>query len=205
MAELYILNQAIRTLKNECNNHEQCEDCPLWDDRDCLLFESPYQWQYLRQNIDIINTGTHYGCNSNGEHEKCDKCPLECKKRNTMLFHNQKRGRRMVKLLLEFEKSEELGAVLNVVDENDCCLNMFTGDEATKLYSKLAAVKEDTKEEIRDCNTCANSTEPDEVDNGCYMCCKGYENNYIPDLKKMQKEIDKLKRECEYINKRLGY
>lgn len=38
----------------------------------------------------------------------------------------------------------------------------------------------DRFEEKRDCNNCANSTEPDEVDNGCYMCCKGYENNYKP-------------------------
>ena len=30
------------------------------------------------------------------------------------------------------------------------------------------------------CNNCANYTEPDEVDNGCYLCCKGYEDNYEP-------------------------
>lgn len=30
----------------------------------------------------------------------------------------------------------------------------------------------------KDCSNCANYTEPDEVDNGCYLCCKGYENNY---------------------------
>ena len=32
----------------------------------------------------------------------------------------------------------------------------------------------------KDCNTCANNTDFDEVDNGCYMCCKGLENNYEP-------------------------
>ena len=32
----------------------------------------------------------------------------------------------------------------------------------------------------KNCNNCANYTEPDEVDNGCYLCCKGYENNYKP-------------------------
>ena len=32
----------------------------------------------------------------------------------------------------------------------------------------------------KDCNNCANYAEPDEVDNGCYLCCKGYENNYEP-------------------------
>lgn len=32
----------------------------------------------------------------------------------------------------------------------------------------------------KDCNNCANYTESDEIDNGCYLCCKGYENNYKP-------------------------
>ena len=32
----------------------------------------------------------------------------------------------------------------------------------------------------KNCNNCANYTEPDEVDNGCYLCCKGYEDNYEP-------------------------
>ena len=32
----------------------------------------------------------------------------------------------------------------------------------------------------KNCNNCANYTESDEVDNGCYLCCKGYENNYEP-------------------------
>ena len=30
------------------------------------------------------------------------------------------------------------------------------------------------------CITCANYTDPYEVDNGCYMCCKGLEDNYVP-------------------------
>lgn len=36
------------------------------------------------------------------------------------------------------------------------------------------------QEITKDCNTCANNTEPDEIDNGCYMCCKGIEDNYQP-------------------------
>lgn len=32
----------------------------------------------------------------------------------------------------------------------------------------------------KNCNNCANYTESDEVDNGCYLCCKGYEDNYEP-------------------------
>lgn len=36
------------------------------------------------------------------------------------------------------------------------------------------------KQYSKDCSNCKNYTEPDEVDNGCYMCCKGFENNYEP-------------------------
>ena len=35
----------------------------------------------------------------------------------------------------------------------------------------------------KNCSNCANYTEPDEVDNGCYLCCKGYEDNYEPKVK----------------------
>ena len=31
----------------------------------------------------------------------------------------------------------------------------------------------------KDCNNCANYTLPDKLDN-CYLCCKGYEDNYEP-------------------------
>ena len=34
--------------------------------------------------------------------------------------------------------------------------------------------------EYKDCDNCANNTDWDEVDRGCYMCCKGLENNYQP-------------------------
>lgn len=33
---------------------------------------------------------------------------------------------------------------------------------------------------MAECKTCANYTDFNEVDNGCYMCCKGLENNYKP-------------------------
>ena len=36
------------------------------------------------------------------------------------------------------------------------------------------------KETSKDCNNCTNNTELDEVDNGCYMCCKGFEDNFQP-------------------------
>ena len=64
----------------------------------------------------------------------------------------------------------------------------YCGDEDETLVSQdlfvnawMPLVKPYKLEEpLKDCNTCANYTEPDEVDNGCYMCCKGYENNYQP-------------------------
>lgn len=34
--------------------------------------------------------------------------------------------------------------------------------------------------DVRDCSNCANNTEPDEIDNGCYMCSKGLENSFVP-------------------------
>lgn len=36
------------------------------------------------------------------------------------------------------------------------------------------------KKEEKNCDNCANNTDWDEVDRGCYMCCKGLENNYEP-------------------------
>ena len=45
-------------------------------------------------------------------------------------------------------------------------------DKAIEIVKQGGATKS--------CNNCANYTEPDEVDNGCYLCCKGYEDNYEP-------------------------
>ena len=44
----------------------------------------------------------------------------------------------------------------------------------------IKIVKEVAKEykaPIR-CLTCARYTDADEIDNGCYLCCKGMEDNY---------------------------
>lgn len=50
-------------------------------------------------------------------------------------------------LFIEYETTdEEFGSVLNVVeviDENDCCLNMFTGKEADDIFKKLTEVSAD--------------------------------------------------------------
>lgn len=52
----------------------------------------------------------------------------------------------------------------------------------TKSDSVLAwmPINEPAPYQPKDCNSCANHTDFDEVDNGCYMCCKGLENNYQP-------------------------
>ena len=45
--------------------------------------------------------------------------------------------------------------------------------EVAKEYGKDTNVRSK-------CDTCANNTDADEIDNGCYMCCKGLEDNYEP-------------------------
>ena len=38
----------------------------------------------------------------------------------------------------------------------------------------------ENKNEFKNCDNCKNNTDYNEVDRGCYMCCKGIENNYEP-------------------------
>lgn len=38
---------------------------------------------------------------------------------------------------------------------------------------------ENSKVPIR-CLTCARYTDNDKIDNTCYLCCKGFEDSYIP-------------------------
>lgn len=56
---------------------------------------------------------------------------------------------------------------------------MVTDKEFIK-NARMMMEQEERKE--KDCNNCANATEDfnDEVDTGCYLCCKGLENNYAP-------------------------
>lgn len=55
------------------------------------------------------------------------------------------------------------------------------GDYVPPMIETEKAIKIVKKGGVdKDCNNCDNYTEPDEVDNGCYLCCKGYENNYKP-------------------------
>lgn len=66
--------------------------------------------------------------------------------------------------------------------------NHFEWDNGKKIKDKplawmpYAAPKPYQPEEnSKDCSSCANNTEPDEVDNGCYMRRKGLEDNYEPE------------------------
>ena len=55
--------------------------------------------------------------------------------------------------------------------------------------------------DIKVCDNCVNLTDDfnNEVDNGCYMCCKGLENNFEPkDVKKMVENKSIKEIEMEY-------
>lgn len=77
---------------------------------------------------------------------------------------NQPTAYSVDKVIAEIEKKS---------NDNSCagCCTIW-GQDAIEIVKQSGLDK--------DCNNCANYTEPDEVDNGCYLCCKGYENNYEP-------------------------
>ncbi len=70
-------------------------------------------------------------------------------------------------------------------------------DEAIQIVQEVAKeYGKDTNVRSK-CDNCANYTDADEIDNGCYMCCKGLENNYVPKNAPYQKgeqyeQIDKV-------------
>lgn len=71
-----------------------------------------------------------------------------------------------------------LTTLLNIIKGNTKNPGIFT---ILKLCEGFGiSIEEFLQTKMRDCNTCANNTAPDEVDNGCYMCCKGLEDNYEP-------------------------
>lgn len=49
MSELYILNNALMVLKNECSNHIFCDDCPMSDGEVCMLKNEPSAWETLKE------------------------------------------------------------------------------------------------------------------------------------------------------------
>ena len=51
MAEIYILNQAINTLRNNCLNHKKCKGCPFREDKEfqCKLMHYPCGWANLEE------------------------------------------------------------------------------------------------------------------------------------------------------------
>ena len=89
-----------------------------------------------------------------------------------------------------------------------------TGDEKSDFaYENVRNVLDKAIEIVKqdgvskDCNNCANYTLPDKLDN-CYLCCKGYEDNYEPKVdnggvaddvcKWKQTSTARYKTECGY-------
>ena len=51
------LNNAIATLRSECNEHLHCQECPLWSiafERCSLETEQPYEWSLIDDDDDEI-------------------------------------------------------------------------------------------------------------------------------------------------------
>lgn len=38
------LNEAIKTIRDECHSHSDCIDCPLFD-KWCTVCSEPYNWE----------------------------------------------------------------------------------------------------------------------------------------------------------------
>ena len=61
--------------KQDCNDANDCTLC-VWDKA----------IEIVKQEAEKYNNG-HFGCNTNGEHEKCNGCGLtDCKNRNKIWF-----------------------------------------------------------------------------------------------------------------------
>lgn len=70
--------------------------------------------------------------------------------------------------------------VVEQLEKQRSGLTEWAEDEAFKLAIDRAIEIVKQGGVTKNCNNCANYTEPDEVDNGCYLCCKGYEDDYEP-------------------------
>lgn len=87
---------------------------------------------------------------------------FDCFNEIKLMIKNQPTAYSVGKVVEELEKELEAGNI--AIDYGE--FRLFEIVKQSGVY--------------KDCNNCANYTEPDEVDNGCYLCCKGYENNYEP-------------------------
>lgn len=48
------LNKAIAILRDECSEHEECEECPLCQEGkyvNCGLYKDPWSWKKLEEHI----------------------------------------------------------------------------------------------------------------------------------------------------------
>ena len=79
------------------------------------------------------------------------------------------------------EKIEELIDESTLSDKNsvsflnECGIKFISAKKAKEIVQEVA---KEYKAPVR-CSTCANYTDTDEIDNGCYLCCKGIEDNYV--------------------------
>lgn len=87
-----------------------------------------------------------------------------------------------------YSTEEKAIKVLDMIQEEYLdTTNIYQGDYVTNCLPRAAVFQMPQNDAVElvsqteeDCSNCENYTEPDEVDNGCYMCCKGFENNYSP-------------------------
>jgi hypothetical protein len=104
----------------------------------------------------------------------------------------------VAKRCLDFKVAKAYGNAIDIVnqvaEEYKTTPKMVVNEEIKNVFANMSTVgcvNCDHKDEYiieleqgyisqKDCNTCANNTEFDEIDNGCYMCCKGLEDNYQP-------------------------
>lgn len=93
------------------------------------------------------------------------------------------------------ERLEELKQIerdrVNSINEDgmwEDCEDAYADGKSDGRYQAYVTVLSIIHEEAKDCNNCVNHTEFDEIDNGCYMCCKELEDNYEP-IQTTQKQI----------------
>ena len=95
---------------------------------------------------------------------------------NTMEWHSGK--------LSDVDLLGELSVFVDIHShELQCLIGSFEQIkwERDTAIAQLKELGYELGEKIeKDCKTCVNSTDDfnNDIDNGCYLCCKGLENNY---------------------------
>ena len=82
----------------------------------------------------------HYGCNWNGQHEKCEGCPdLSCRLRDTMWFDNNKAGRTTLYRNSEGSQDSTAGRAIRKADKPP--ENVINFRRAMKLMCTICHVR----------------------------------------------------------------